>query len=253
MPTASALRHEIEQKLATSFPTALTPSSRTIRESATVGIQEIDELLDGGLPIGAITEITGPASSGRTCLALSFVAERTKAGQVCAWVDVGNALDPESAAASGVNLRRLLWVRCKSIAVQAKGKPWSRMDQALRATDLLLQSGGFAAIVLDMGDLATDHGRRIPLATWYRFKQAAGQSRTSLLLLGRASYAQSSAAVVLECSPLKPDAANQMVMDGCSFGVSLKREKLATHLGMMRKPPASTWTAKSSWATGTKA
>jgi len=112
MPTASALRHEIEQKLATSFPTALTPSSRTIRESATVGIQEIDELLDGGLPIGAITEITGPASSGRTCLALSFVAERTKAGPVCAWVDVGNALDPESAAASGVNLRRLLWVRC---------------------------------------------------------------------------------------------------------------------------------------------
>ena len=73
----------------------------------------MDALLDGGLPVGAISEVTGPESSGRTSLALAFLAQRTREGQVCAWVDVTDAFDPESAAASGVALRQLLWVRCQ--------------------------------------------------------------------------------------------------------------------------------------------
>ena len=62
--------------------------------------------------MGAITELVGPESSGRTSLALSFIGQLTKAGKVCAWVDVSNALHPESAAASGIERSRLLWVRC---------------------------------------------------------------------------------------------------------------------------------------------
>ena len=209
-------------------------------------------MLDGGLPVGEISEITGSASSGRTSLALAFIAQRTNAGQVCAWVDVGDALDPESAAASGVNLRRLLWVRCQSEAAQAKGKPWSRLDQALRVTDLLIHAGGFAAIVIDMGDLPPEHGRRITLATWYRYRQAAYESRTSLVVVGNAGYAQASAAIVLECSPRNPHSANRTVWDNHAFDVKLTREKLATPQGSMRKPPASTWTTKSAWAIGTK-
>ena len=65
MPAAAALRLQIEHALENRFPAALTPAPRTIREVASTGIDEADEILDGGLPVGAISEITGPASSGR--------------------------------------------------------------------------------------------------------------------------------------------------------------------------------------------
>jgi len=156
MPSANALRLQIERAMESRFPAALSPMPQSVRGTAAVGIDQIDSLLSGGFPVGAISEITGPATSGRTCLALTFIAERTSEGKVCAWVDVNDALDPESAAANGVCLRRLLWVRCKSEAEQANGKPWTRLNQALRAVDLLLQAGGFAAIVLDMGAWKAD-------------------------------------------------------------------------------------------------
>ena len=76
------------------------------------GIAAVDDLLQGGLPVGALTEMTGPECSGRTSLALSFIAQVTRAEKICAWVDVSNALSPESAAACGVDLARLLWIRC---------------------------------------------------------------------------------------------------------------------------------------------
>ena len=122
MSAAAALRLQIERTLENRFPAALSPMPQTVRETAPVGIAEIDSLLAGGFPVGAISEITGPATSGRTCLALAFIAERTREGKVCAWVDVNDALDPESAAANGVCLRRLLWVRCRSGA-EVKYRP----------------------------------------------------------------------------------------------------------------------------------
>ncbi len=66
-----------------------------------------------------MTEFTGPESSGRTTLALTYMAAITSAGGVCAWIDVADTLDPESAAASGVDLERLLWVRCGGAAAVA--------------------------------------------------------------------------------------------------------------------------------------
>src|SRR5580698_1247039 len=147
MPTAAALRSQIELALEQRIPAALTPIKRSIREVAATRIAEVDRLLDGGLPIGAISEITGPASSGRTSLALAFVAARTQEDRVCAWVDAHDAFDSESAAANGVALRQLLWVRCKSNALTGRQRALrndSHLDQALRATDLLLQSGGFS-------------------------------------------------------------------------------------------------------------
>ena len=92
MPSSSALRLQIERAVEHRFPSALTPIARTIHEVAATGIAEVDELLDGGLPVGAISELTGPESSGRTSLALAFVAQRTATDQMCAWVDVADAL-----------------------------------------------------------------------------------------------------------------------------------------------------------------
>ena len=88
MPSAAAIRLQIEAKLARRIPSALTPAPRAIRAVAPTGVSEVDQLLEGGLPIGAITEIIGPESSGSQASRLSFVNQLTHAGKVCAWVDV---------------------------------------------------------------------------------------------------------------------------------------------------------------------
>jgi recombination protein RecA len=262
MSSATALRKQIEHALEGRFPAALSPAPRTIRELAATGIDEVDRLLEGGLPVGAISEIAGPESSGRTSLVLAFLAQRTQEDRVCAWVDTSDAFDPESAAANGVDLRKLLWVRCRDVSpsqhasVSEKpppgwkrpdARPWTRLDQALRATDLLLQAGGFASIVLDLGDTAPEHGNRIPLATWFRFRQAADRTRCSLVVLGKVAYAQSSAAVALDCSPLMPETAGEIVIRGFTFQVQRGRQRFAPGSMSGRKPPASTWSATSAW------
>src|SRR5262249_45283929 len=126
-------------------------------------------------------------------------------------------------------------------------QPWTRLDQALRATDLLLQSGGFAAIVLDLADESIEHGRRIPLATWFRYRQAADRTRCSLLVLGKAPFAQSSAAVVLECQKSAVDSVSGTVIQNFSYTVQRRRERFSPITSIDRKPPASTWSADTSW------
>src|ERR1700736_568754 len=112
MRSASAIRLQIETALAQRIPSALTPAPKMLRPVAATGIESLDEMLKGGLPVGAITELVGPECSGRTSVALSFLARMTQASKVCAWIDVANAFDPVSAAAAGLGLERLLWVRC---------------------------------------------------------------------------------------------------------------------------------------------
>jgi hypothetical protein len=248
--TSSALRREIEHALEHRFPAALTPAQRTVKDVVSTGIEAVDALLDGGMPVGAISEVTGPASSGRTTLALSLVAARTREGQVCAWVDADDALDPESAAASGVSLRQLLWVRCHPAASPGQGrfaKRLGNLDQALRATDLLLQAGGFAAIVLDLGSTPVEDASRIPLATWFRFRQAADRSRSCLVVLGQESYAQASAAAVLRCAALRARTAGETVLRGFEYSISRDRQRFGPAGVGKRKPPASTWSAAGAW------
>jgi recombination protein RecA len=112
MPTAATIRSQVEAALADRIPSALTPPARTIRPVTPTGIRSVDEVLEGGLPVGTLTELVGGECSGRTSLALSFLAELTGSGKVCAWIDVSNSLNPESAAAVDLDLSRLLWVRC---------------------------------------------------------------------------------------------------------------------------------------------
>jgi hypothetical protein len=262
--SATALRLEIERSLEHRYPAALTPVVRTVQDVAATGILQVDDLLSGGLPVGAISEITGPASSGRTSIALAFLSRRTAEGSVCAWIDTRDSFDPESAAANGVCLNQLLWVRCRNLQVEKRtansykhppenGKPWTRIDQALRATDLLLQAGGFSAIVLDLADTEIEHACRIPLTSWFRFRQASYRTRCSLLVLGKAAYAQSSAAVVLECHSTHAETAGDKVIRGFTFSVARGRERCSPTTSITRKPPASTWSAHAQWIGGMRA
>jgi hypothetical protein len=283
MPTAAALRVEIERALECKFPAALTPAPRANYEVAATGIEAVDELLHGGLPVGAISELTGAESSGRTSLALQFVAARTAEERACAWVDVQDAFDPESAAANGVRLKQLLWVRCKSREqgsatpanknhspgtpagirdqkdrdqrteeTRERGAPWARpawarLDLGLRATDLLLQAGGFAGVVLDLGDTAVEQASRIPLATWFRYRQAAERTQCSLVVVGTRGYAQSAAAVVLECEARRTEPADGTVLRTFEFAVRRGRQRQAPIEITTRKPPAATWQANAAW------
>ncbi len=74
-------------------------------------------MLGGGLPIGGICEFTGPATAGRTSLALSVLSEAT-VDSACAYIDVNDSLHARSAASAGVRLKNLLWVRFSDVQEQ---------------------------------------------------------------------------------------------------------------------------------------
>ena len=169
---------------------------RPAPEMVSSGIAAMDALT-GGLPRGCLTEICGPASSGRTTLLLAALAAATRRGECCMLVDASDALDPQSAAAAGVELGRLLWVRC------GENSPEKSLEQLLRATDLLLESGGFGMIALDLGDLPPQTARRIPLTTWFRFRRAVEHTPTVLLAVERQSIAGSCSSLLIKLGAMK--------------------------------------------------
>ena len=372
MSSAAQLRASLESSLEHRIPSAFSPQAKVELPTISSGIAEIDSLLEGGLPVGAITEIVGSLSSGRLTCANAFVAQAMQAGHVCAWVDVSDSFDPESAAGNGITLSRLLWVRCgdsisegslrtstpatsptpsnheslvqplqpgnsphprneerglsqalntlltrkplparrqqigtpgmsnrslegwkreeqvafdrlparrgsnlkhehrqTKLRVPAdhvpsttsvspfrrSQKPWSRLDQALRATDLLMQAGGFGALVLDLGSIDPQFANRVPLATWFRFRAAAERTRTAFLLLSQQACAQSSAEVVLRTNLTLPDAGT--VLTAVPFSVERVRQRFTpapSNVISMRKPPTRAtvahWSAGTLWMEG---
>jgi hypothetical protein len=181
---AAALRFEVESVLAGRHASPFQYRDRRIAESVPAGIPSIDDLT-GGLPRGSLTEICGPPCSGKTSFLISTLASRTMAAEVCALVDARDAFDPRSAETAGVRLNQLVWVRCRNA------------DQALRATDLLIQGGGFGLIALDLSDTPPHLVRSVPLPVWFRFRRAVEYTPTILLLLDRESNAKSCASLVL--------------------------------------------------------
>lgn len=158
----------------------------------------------GGLPRGGLTEIIGPSSSGRTSLVLSLLVEMTTCEEVCALVDASDAFDPQSAKTAGMDLRRLLWVRCDGRrhdrpdrAGTGRVSNYDSLEQALKATDLLLAGGGFGLVVVDLGDIPPQAARRVPLAHWFRFRRAVEDTPTVLVVLEQEPYAKTCASLVL--------------------------------------------------------
>ena len=179
------LRSHVESALAGRVSAPFSYRDRKIMETVSAGIPEIDSLA-GGLPRGGLTEICGPPCSGRTSLLISALAERTAHDEVCALVDGRDAFDPHSAQAAGVELKQLLWVRCRNI------------DQALRATDLLIQGGGFGMIALDLSDIPPETVRYVPLNAWFRFRRAVEDTPTILVVLEQEPNAKTCASLVLQ-------------------------------------------------------
>src|ERR1700676_1186570 len=230
---------------------AVVPASRldvrSAPEMVSSGIPQLDSLT-GGFARGCLTEICGSSSSGRTSLLLCALARATQRGEVCALVDASDAFDPASAAAAGMEMSRLLWVRCgerypsrkhSSAARRAgcaktshscQGMPsgipqvaekkfgfsrWeAQLGQMLKVTDLLLQSNGFGMIALDLGDVPVSSARGIPCASWFRFRRAIEHTPTALLVLEQQPIAGSCSSVLVKVS----GASSQVAGKGLAAG-----------------------------------
>jgi recombination protein RecA len=183
-PSLATLRSKLEFDLRGRVAAPFSYRDRHVGDVVPTGIPEIDSYV-GGLPRGALTEICGPSCSGRTSLLLSALASRTAEGEVCALVDARDSFDPYTASAAGVALQQLLWVRCRNI------------DQALRATDLLIQGGGFGLVAVDLSDVPSQMVRYVPLNAWFRFRRAVEDTPTILVLLEQEAHAKTCASLVL--------------------------------------------------------
>jgi hypothetical protein len=207
-------------------------------EMISTGIAELDALT-GGLPRGCLSEICGVGSSGKTSVQLAAIAAATKREESCVLIDSCDSFDPESGAAAGINSGNLLWVRCgkklsalsrqpsdkkslvvgrsslksKSIADERfshdvrrtthdlnKTRSEHRLEQVLKTTDLILQSGGFGLVALDLAGIPEKFVRRIPLASWFRFHRAVEHTKTVLLVVSEFPCAQTCASLVLKLS-----------------------------------------------------
>ena len=363
---AALLKREIEARLAGRVPAALSPMAQQAPRLHPTGNARIDALLGGGLPLGSVCELTGPEGSGRCSVALSLLATASSEG-ACAYIDVSDTLSPHSAAAAGVALSNLLWVRFAAVQKQAplpimplnaqaldgvtanhrpiytgcggshpRGetkdlapaleqmlfykeerrrrkmegtpgypnqplglhtasqnqvdwerwnlrkaddtdplrvmdrqaagiarqraiptspvatprvknfKPWDRLDRALRATDQVLQSGGFRVVVLDLGSVDPKEAFRVPSATWFRFRRAAQESDAILLLLTKEPCARSSAACVLECSAGEPPRI-QGVLTAAPRSTEIARQRTGPAFGKKAPGRVTSWEAAPAW------
>ena len=179
---ASPVLHDLEARYDVRFTL---PQPRTLERIPT-GISTIDTLASGGIPRGALTEIYGPASSGRTSLLLALMANVTQTS-VCALIDTSDAFDPASAAEAGVHLSRVLWIRCGGNA-----------EHALKTADLIVQAGGFGLIAMDLADTPPRTAGRISLASWFRLRHAVERTPAALVVLAQTLHAKSCSSLQLE-------------------------------------------------------
>jgi hypothetical protein len=183
---AAVSKAEIESEIASRFSSAFQLHEKMPAEVISTGIPEIDSFTLGGLPRGAITEIFGSASSGRTSFMFSALAHATRHEEVCAVVDTNDSFDPKSATRAEINCERLLWIRCAN-----------NLEHAFKATDLLLQGGGFGLVLLDLGDVPANSAKRIISSWWYRFRRTLEPTPTALVVIAEESCVRSCATLAL--------------------------------------------------------
>jgi len=141
------------------------------------------------------------------------------------------------------------------VQVARSSNPWTRIEQALRSADLLLQGGGFSAIVLDMGSLTPEFSSRVPLATWHRYRLASERTQSSILLLTQHPCAKSSAELLLRLHPATPLADETTVFTGLQPHAEVARQRFTqneSNVVSIRKPPqranTASWQSRMTWA-----
>src|SRR5687768_12265842 len=175
---------------------------------AAMGTDALDRALSGGVPRGHVSEVVGPASSGRTSVAWTALAAATQRGESVALIDTFDRFDPPTAHACGIDLSRLLWVRGQAVsktsgaidpawlpgvrAVSGPGTFVERViDRALKSLNLVVQSGVCTMVVIDLIDVPPNALRRLPASTWFRVERAIEGSDTAVLIVAAQPVARS--------------------------------------------------------------
>jgi hypothetical protein len=165
-------------------------------------IPSLDAQLGGGFPRGQLSELVGARSSGRTSMLLQLMAAATARGELVALVDALDMLDVSSAAAAGVDLDRLLWIRGHVVSNPGLCRDMNQraMEQAVRALTLVLQAGNLGLVVLDVGEAPAEALRRLPFTTWLRLQKMVEGRQTMCVIVGNEPMARSSAGLTVVVS-----------------------------------------------------
>jgi hypothetical protein len=165
---------DLRNLLAERFPQSLLPPAARLKTR----LSGLDQATEGGLPKGAITELTSPhlsAGSGLLIHALLQAAYRDR--YFLALIDGRDSFDPGPLGNS--RLRNLLWVRCREAV------------EAMKAADLLLRDGNFPIVILDLVLNAANELRKIPQTSWYRLQRLVEPAPTAFLILTRRNMVSS--------------------------------------------------------------
>jgi recombination protein RecA len=196
----------------------------TDTDVARFGIPELDTVLGGGLARGQVSELVGGASSGRTALLCRLLADATARREVVALVDAFDTFDPESAAAAGVDLSRLLWVRG---GCAARLPP---LDRAVTAIALVLQAGGFGVVALDIATATPRALARVPFTTWLRVQRLVDGRSTTCVLVAPMPLGRTPGGVTLTLASRarwSGTADRARLFRGFDLAVHIKRTRLA--------------------------
>lgn len=173
------------------------------RPSVTTGLPGLDAGLGGGWRLGEISEIVGARSTGRTTVLLATMAAATARGEIVGIVDTWDRFDPLSAAAAGVDLDRVLWVRGSTLTVELARLAvlQEAVQRAVRAFDLIIRAGGFGIVVLDLAGAPPRALQALPFTTWMRLAHANEGRQTAGLLIAERTLGRSARGACLELNP----------------------------------------------------
>jgi hypothetical protein len=172
---AELLRHTANTERSSILPTTL---------------DAVDALLGGGLPRGKMVELVSRRGAGRFSIVMSSLVAATMMGEAVALIDLGDHFDPQLAAANGVDLRRLLWVRPRTV------------KEAVMSAEMITATG-FQLVVVDMG-LHPLRGRRAPDAAWVRLGRTAEAHGTAMLVSSPYPLTGTASEAVLRGSASRP-------------------------------------------------
>ena len=163
------------------------------------GLLSLDGVLGGGWRRGEISEVVGARSSGRMTLLVSTLAAAARRGEVVGLVDTFDRFDPRTAAAAGLDLDRVLWVRGVPLGQTRRGPSIAdvAVQRAIRAGDLLIRAGGFGVVALDLADVPARVLRALPWTTWRRLAHANEGRETVGLIVGDAPLGRSARGVTV--------------------------------------------------------
>ena len=175
-PGQSPAMRELRAALGPSMAAKVRSGAELLRSAANSGqtsiiptmLETIDALLGGGLQRGKLVELVSRFASGRFSIVLSTLAAATTMGEAAALIDLGDHFDPQLAEENGVDLRRLLWVRPRTV------------KEAVMSAEMVTATG-FQLVIVDAG-LHPVRGRRAPEAAWVRLARTAESHNTAMLV-----------------------------------------------------------------------